>query len=255
MSQTYKKSGIKVLIVDDESDARFIIATLLDTVCPDAVHKFASTAQQAYQALQTNKFDLILSDIEMPQYSGLQFVTELRTKGDQTPVVFITAYDKFTYAQQAVRLNAIDFLLKPLSEKQLAEIIARVRTSTVKTDYTGDLATPSKIVSLKAVNSIVIYKFDDILYLQADGAYSTLFSITGKEEMILEALSALELRLDPAIFIRAGRKHLINISHLRKIDLKTKFITFVVNGEELVLNVSEKGFQQIKKALNDQTLF
>jgi two-component system, LytTR family, response regulator len=244
---------MKVLIVDDESDARFIIATLLDAICPEAVHKFASNAQQALQAIETSKFDLILSDIEMPQYSGLQMVTELRTKGNQTPVVFITAYDKFTYAQEAVRLNAVDFLLKPPSEKQLAEVIDRLRNGFLKSEHSGDETVLSTIASFKAVNSIAVYKLEDILYLQADGAYSSLYPTNGKPEMILEALSSLESRLDPFLFIRAGRKHLVNISHLRKIDFKTKSITFFVNGKEVMLNISEKGFQQVKKALNDQS--
>jgi two-component system, LytTR family, response regulator len=251
MSKLERKPGFNVLIVDDEYDARFLIATLLDAVCPEAMHKFAADAQQAFNAIEQNHFDLILSDIEMPQYNGLQFVAGLRDKGIDTPVVFITAYDKFTYAQQAIRLGAVDFLLKPLSEKQLRDVIDRLRSIPGRPEReSAEITQAQKLISVRSVNTIIVYKLKDILYFEADGAYSTLYSIDGKKDLVLEGLIEIESRLDPSVFIRTDRKHLINISHLRKIDLKNHSITLDDNNNEIILNITQNGCQMLKRRID-----
>ncbi len=124
------KNGLKnderfnVLIVDDEYYFRKLLLNLIDW--PALGFDVAGEAEDGLQALdwiERDRIDLIVADINMPQLSGLAFIEKLRERDKRAKIIFITSYDVFEYAQEAVKLGASHFLLKPVDEEQLEAVL------------------------------------------------------------------------------------------------------------------------------------
>lgn len=118
---------IKVLVVDDEAIVRkgIVLETDWNSLNCMVVGE-ASNGEEGLEAIEKCKPDLIICDIKMPKMSGIEMLTTLREKGDNTPVIFLTAYSDFSYAQQAIRLSASDYLLKPFEDGKLEETVLRI---------------------------------------------------------------------------------------------------------------------------------
>lgn len=118
----------RILLVDDESSSSEIIRYFIEQKkLPLEIVGEASNGREAMIKIQTLKPDLVFMDIEMPVMNGLQVMQEYKKSGQRNiDFVIITAYDVFSYAQQALRLGAKDFLLKPVMYDQFCETMKRV---------------------------------------------------------------------------------------------------------------------------------
>jgi DNA-binding response OmpR family regulator len=114
----------KVLIVDDEPNVRFVFRTTLESEGLDLFE--AENGRVALNWLETSKADLVLLDLQMPDIGGMEVLKRLRTSGDGTPVVIITAHGSLPDAVQAMKLGAIDFLAKPITPPALRAVVADV---------------------------------------------------------------------------------------------------------------------------------
>ena len=121
---------IKVLIVDDE---RLIREGLRDFIDWGALNmEIADTSGDGRDALQkvlTLKPQIVLCDIRLPELSGLDVLRQARAKGSESRFIFISAYSEFRYAQEALRLGASDYLLKPIEMDALSEVLIRCRST------------------------------------------------------------------------------------------------------------------------------
>lgn len=119
---------LKVLIVEDEEMIRQgIILTVDWSALNCAVVGQAANGEEGLEKVRELKPDLIITDIKMPCMDGIQMVTKLREAGNQAKVIILTAYDSFTYAQNALRLGAVDYLLKPFHDGDLEEAVLRIQ--------------------------------------------------------------------------------------------------------------------------------
>lgn len=117
-----------VLIVEDDAAMRFIYEKMnVWEECGFHIAKQAVNGRQALEILKTESFDLIFSDVRMPFMDGIELIRELRQSGNHTNVIFSSSYDEFEYARQGLILGAFDYLLKPVDEKKLAEVLTRVK--------------------------------------------------------------------------------------------------------------------------------
>ena len=106
---------LKVLVVEDEELIRKGIVLAVDWAALDCVVVGeASNGQEALDAVERYDPTLIITDLKMPKMDGLEMLRRLRERGCTAHVIILTAYDSFAYAQSALRLGAVDFLLKPL---------------------------------------------------------------------------------------------------------------------------------------------
>ncbi|MBO4376833.1 MAG: response regulator [Lachnospiraceae bacterium] len=120
---------IKVLVVDDETLVRQGIVMETDWSSLDCtVIAEASNGLEGLDAIKKYSPDLIICDIRMPKMDGLEMLQKMRAEGNTTPVIFLTAYSDFSYAQQAIKLSATDYLLKPFEDGDLEKAITRVTT-------------------------------------------------------------------------------------------------------------------------------
>lgn len=145
----------RVLIVDDELMVRRGIALGVDWQQMGCVivGEAANGAEGLARALEL-KPDLIVTDIRMPNMDGLSMLTELRKRGDDARVIVLTAYDEFTFAQKALRLGAVDYLLKPFQNRDLAVAVSRI----LQREQVSGVPTPQSLLldTSMAANKYVV---------------------------------------------------------------------------------------------------
>ena len=119
---------LKVLIVEDEELIRKGIALTVDWATLDCVVVGeAANGLQALEAVERYAPSLIITDLKMPVMDGLEMLRQLRERGNNAFVIILTAYDSFAYAQTALRLGAVDFLLKPFHDGELEQAVTRLK--------------------------------------------------------------------------------------------------------------------------------
>lgn len=122
---------LKVLVVEDEEMIRKGIVLAVDWAALDCVVVGeASNGLEALEAVERLNPSLIITDLKMPQMDGIEMLRRLRERGNNAYVIILTAYDSFTNAQSALRLGAVDFLLKPFHDGDLERAVAALRRRT-----------------------------------------------------------------------------------------------------------------------------
>lgn len=123
-----------VLLVEDDSTLRFIYSKMKTwTECGFKIAKQVNNGRDALEILKKQTFDLIFTDIRMPFVDGIEMLRKLSEQDNKTPVVFASSYDEFEYARQGLILGAFDYLLKPVDEKKLAEVLQHLKDYLTKT--------------------------------------------------------------------------------------------------------------------------
>lgn len=119
---------LKVLVVEDEEMIRKGIVLAVDWAALGCVVVGeASNGEKALEAVERYNPTLIITDLKMPKMDGIEMLRQLRERGNQAFVIILTAYDSFSYAQSALRLGAVDFLLKPFHDGELEQAVQAVR--------------------------------------------------------------------------------------------------------------------------------
>ncbi len=211
---------MRAIIIDDERLARTELRKLLQDFPEIEVVDEASNAEEGVQKIESHNPDLIFLDIQMPGKTGFEMLQEL----DASPaVVFTTAYDD--YALKAFEVNALDYLLKPIEPKRLADAVEKLRKShSGQAENKEGYSIPSSAllgehdqVFVKDGERCWFVKLSDVRLFESVGNYAKVFFGTNKP-LILKSLNALEERLDPKFFFRANRKHIINLHLIEKVE-------------------------------------
>ncbi|MFA7087279.1 MAG: response regulator [Aliarcobacter sp.] len=122
----------RILIVDDETLQRDGIAEMLRLRNPDDLITEARDGLEALSIIRAIKPGIVLTDIRMPNLSGLDLLKNIKQEAPETQVIVISGYNEFEYAKKALQHNASDYLLKPIDEKELAEVIKNARIARLK---------------------------------------------------------------------------------------------------------------------------
>jgi two-component system LytT family response regulator len=205
---------IKTIIVDDERLARSELKKILKEFPEIDILEEAVNVQDAIEKIERLQPQLIFLDIQMPgDKTGFDLLEVL----EHTPqVVFTTAYNEF--AIKAFEYNALDYLLKPIDTKRLAEAIQKV-----KKNMEREMNHPTHALGIhdqvfvKDGERCWFVKLGEVRLFESVGNYAKVFFGNNKP-LILKSMNALEERLDPRVFFRANRKHIINLQMITKID-------------------------------------
>ncbi len=117
---------MNILLLDDDDIIVETVKTMVDweKIGIDEIYT-ANDPEQARQILGMVPIDIMLCDIEMGYESGLEFVEKRREEGDASKVIFLTSYAEFSYAQKAIGLNSVEYLLKPVKFQKLEDILSK----------------------------------------------------------------------------------------------------------------------------------
>ncbi|MDX2048538.1 MAG: response regulator [Chitinophagaceae bacterium] len=209
----------KAIIVDDERLARNELKKLLQDYPEIEVIAEAANASEGLQKIDELQPDLVFLDIQMPGKTGFDMLSEL----DKAPhVIFTTAYDE--YALKAFEVNALDYLLKPVEPRRLADALNKLehadeKESAMPVDHVVNRGTlgESDQVFVKDGERCWFVKLSDIRLFESVGNYAKVFFGPNKP-LILKSLNALEERLDEKVFFRANRKHIVNLRMIEKVE-------------------------------------
>ncbi|MFM9909952.1 MAG: LytR/AlgR family response regulator transcription factor [Chitinophagaceae bacterium] len=210
---------IKAIIIDDERLARNELKKLLLDYPEIEVVAEAANAGEGIEKIEQMNPELIFLDIQMPGKTGFDLLAEL----DRIPnVIFTTAYDE--YALKAFEVNALDYLLKPIEPKRLADAVQKLHLQEERdtgTDGTENINRSTLYehdqVFVKDGERCWFVKLNEIRLFESVGNYAKVYFSTNKP-LILKSLNALEERLDEKTFFRANRKHIINLRLIEKIE-------------------------------------
>ena len=217
---------LKILIVDDEPEARELLNYMLQGDQTIAVVGMAGHVDEAMILLKQESPHLVLLDIQMPGKDGFDFIEKVQGTGYEPGIIFITAYEH--YAIQAIRNSVFDYILKPVRQEELDGAILRFRTSlkgAQKQDLSHLIAVlkesvPGK-VKLNTRSGYVLINPQDVVYCQADGNYTHIQLISGVREIITQNLGAIDGLLEGSSFFRASRSYLLNLKYLARVDRKS----------------------------------
>jgi two-component system LytT family response regulator len=209
---------MKAIIIDDERLARAELKKLLQDFPEVEVVDEAANAEEGINKIENQQPDLIFLDIQMPGKTGFDMLAQL----ERAPhVIFTTAYDE--YALKAFEVNALDYLMKPIEPKRLAEAMQKLHLSESKENqiapenFNQSMLTEADQVFVKDGERCWFVKLSEIRLFESVGNYAKVFFGTNKP-LILKSLNALEERLDPKTFFRANRKHIVNLRMIDKIE-------------------------------------
>lgn len=214
---------IKAILIDDETKSRQTTRELLRKYCTEVeVIGEAASAEEAWDVVHASKPDLIFLDIEMPYEDGFDFLNRF----DRIPfeIIFITAYNQ--HAIRAIRICALDYLLKPLSIQELKQAVERAigriadKASEKQYDLLLQNLNPSQQhehgkLAIPTSFGFEFLEMKDIIAMEADGGYTTFRLVGDKKIVSTRNLKEYEEVLPETVFFRAHHSFIINLHHIR----------------------------------------
>jgi DNA-binding LytR/AlgR family response regulator len=221
---------VRCLVVDDEELARTLLKTYIEKI--DFLELIATVENpiEASTILKLEQIDVVFLDIQMPELKGTDFAKMIDSS---TKVIFTTAYSE--YALEGFELNALDYLLKPITFERFLQSVNKIETR-------SGVASEASTIVVKSGYDLHKLNYSDILYIESDSEY-VVFHIAGKKIMSYQTLTSLEKLLPNQIFLRVHRSFIVN---MKKVS--------VLKGKDLLLNdiripVSATYFEEVKKKL------
>ncbi len=245
---------ITALIIDDEELARKVIIRYLEKH-PEI--RRVEECENGFSGLKTInevKPDIVFLDIQMPKINGFEMLEVL----DEKPlIIFSTAYDEF--AIKAFEHSAVDYLLKPYSQKRFSEAVNKAidklkQGATTQTEINNLQdkleVSPEHLrrVVIKSGSNVIVLPVDEVHYLEAADDYVEIH--TARDRYLKQkTMNYFEQRLDPELFIRVHRSFIVSIAQISKLEpySKDSFVLLLKNGKEI--NVSKSGYKNLKDRL------
>ncbi|HXM02098.1 MAG TPA: LytTR family DNA-binding domain-containing protein [Chthoniobacterales bacterium] len=203
---------MKALIIDDERLARAEVRRLLDDFNWVKVVGEAENAEQALALIQAQQPDLLFLDVQMPGKTGFDLIEEIR--GDMPRIIFTTAYDEF--ALRAFEVNALDYLMKPITPDRFAAALARVREEQIAPADQSPLRSSDQVFVRDGERCWFI-PVSKVRLLESEGNY-TRVRFENQSPLIYRSLSTLEQRLPAEDFFRINRQQVVNLHFIEKIE-------------------------------------
>ena len=209
----------KVLIVDDEEPARDLLKSYADKIEELEIQAVLSNALDAKRVIDNGGIDILLSDIQMDDLTGIDLV---RTLKNPPVTIFTTAYSE--YALEGFELDIVDYLVKPISFQRFCKAIDKAielirfrKNAQNVTPNTAGKIPDADYFFVKTNRKMVKVEYAEILFVESYGEYVKIYT---KDDVILalQRTSFMEKILPSENFIRIHRSHIININHIKEID-------------------------------------
>ena len=241
---------INALIVDDEAANRSLLNEMLKINFPAI--QIVGTAEDIIEArsyFKSHKIDLVLLDIEMPHGSGFDLLKQVEDY--EFEVIFVTGFDQ--YAIDAIKVHAIDYLLKPIDEEELIIAVNTAIKRLVAVQPNLHIQqllqqlhpTPTQSISIHTREKIIIIRIQELLYLQADGTATFHYLSSGKRILATKPLGKSIENLPMAKdvfshgFYRCHSGYVVNLFYVKEFNKREQCL-LLKNGKEIPVSQSKK---------------
>lgn len=240
---------IDAIIIDDEKKAITALKNDLELYCPEVrVEATFNKALDALVFLQSNTTHVIFLDIDMPVMNGFDFIKEIKHPIN-AQIIFVSAYNEF--AVRAFKVNALDYLLKPVDPVELQNAIRKVmERGRILPDQESRLKNlihnPNGKLALPVNNGYHLVDPSHIIYCKAAGAYTQIVMQNEKSFLISKNLGRAQ-ELMPPEFERVHQSYLVNLSHIKKFRKGESPEAIMINND--VIKVSRLNKERLARLL------
>ncbi|MDZ7633921.1 MAG: LytTR family DNA-binding domain-containing protein [Bacteroidales bacterium] len=213
---------MKAIIVDDEPAVRSTISTLLKQNFPDMiVSAQAGSVAEGYAAVMEHQPDILFLDVELPDGLGFDMLKKLSPVHFRT--IFITGHQE--YALDAIKVSALDYILKPIDQDELVSAIEKARKAINHEEEQMKLLALSenlqgkkvlKRIILRTADALQLVSVSDIIRAEAESNYTHFHLAGGKRIMVSRTLKEYEAMLSGSGLIRVHQSHIVNLNHIDK---------------------------------------
>lgn len=238
---------MKVIIIDDEPHCINALQRDIQLFCPEVtVVATCHSGQEGIEAIREHKPDLIFLDISMPLMSGFQMLEQIGNSINFA-VVFTTAFDHFVL--KALRVSAFDYLLKPIDPDQLMGTINRLERENAAVSMAErvqnyslnkELQAGKQRIALRNKDGYDFIRVDNILYCNADRAYTEVVLLDGRKLIVSRSLGEIEPHLPESIFERIHHSTIINMSEVAQFSRNEGLFVIMENGDKLAVARARK---------------
>ncbi|WP_282111636.1 LytR/AlgR family response regulator transcription factor [Maribacter stanieri] len=220
---------INCIVVDDEELARALLITYIQKLDYLNLVGEAENPLEALQLMKEHEVDVLFLDIQMPEIKGTDFA---KIVDSNTKIIFTTAYSQ--YALEGYELNAVDYLLKPITFERFVTAVNKVKP--------GKIIEKTDTITIKSGYDLHKVKYEDILYVVSDSEYVT-FHLGDKKIISNQRLKALEQELPSSMFMRVHRSYIINKNSVTGLKGRDLLLS------DVIIPVSDSYYDQVKEEL------
>lgn len=245
---------MNVIIVDDEVSVRNSIKRVLKELFPDIeIVAEGSNVDEGYNAVINNKPDLLFLDVEMPDGSGFDLINRLIPVDFK--VVFITGHQE--YALKAIKMSALDFILKPFSEEDIGNAVRKAREAINRDHEHSKLQVLKenmegrkilKRVVLPTADNIHLVSVSDIIRAEASSNYTVFLKSDGQKIMVSRTIKEFDTLLSGSGMLRVHQSHLVNIAYIDKFVKRDGGYLVLKDGTKIPVSQNLK--KQVLSAIN-----
>ena len=239
---------INAIIIDDEAHCITALRHDLNMFCPEvAIAGTCQSGKEGIAAIKRLQPNLVFLDIEMPVMNGFEMLKAIGEERD-FQVIFTTAYSQFVL--KAIRINALDYLMKPIDGTELSEAVDRVRNQMqhkLREDRrignllaNVSLAEEQQRIALPDRNGYDFVSPSEICYCKAEGAYTHVFFTDNRKILVSKALGELENMLPSRIFERIHHSIIVNVNEIRQFKKGEGLLVIMANGDHLSVARSKR---------------
>ncbi|MDP2721905.1 MAG: LytTR family DNA-binding domain-containing protein [Bacteroidales bacterium] len=219
---TQNADKITAIIVDDELHGRENLKQIIETYCPELeIQGLADSVVAARVLVSRVHPEVVFLDINMPVLDGFDFLEEYDERSFM--VVFVSVHEEFGI--HALKAGAVDYLMKPISIKELKQTVKKLGLLKQKMQKEGSTTEMDKLV-IPGTHGFDVLNIEDILRLEADGCYTTITTKEGKTTIVSRTLKNFEVTLSKHPFFRTHKSHIINLKYIKDFsNLSGNFVT------------------------------
>lgn len=248
--------AIKTIIVEDEVNARKALVNMLEFYEKDVeIIGQAKNVEEGIELIKNKQPDLVLLDVRLPDGTGFDLIAKLKKYNFK--LVFVTAYNE--YALKAIKLSALDYLLKPVKPNELNRALDKVRAAIeneeqLKVKYETAIENfskpaPKRKIILNTVDSMYVLAVSGIIRCEASENYTSVYAKDKDRIMLAKTLKDFEEMLVPFGFFRVHQSHLVNLQYVDTYEKRGSGRVLLKNGEKIPVSTRRKeGFLRALKA-------
>lgn len=248
-------TGIKAVIIDDEIGCINNLAYYLDKYCPDIkIVARGNDLDDARKIIEKNDFDLAFLDIELFSSNIFSILTE--QKNYNFKIVFVTAHER--YAISAIKVQAVDYILKPLSKQDIIACYTRLKAQFTSNDSTQvNTSELKKVISHKKIvlrqrEKVFVINLNDLCYLQAKGAYTiAIFNLNNEYKSVIlsKSINKVAEENNVSFLYRVHKSYIVNTERISNI-IRNEGLTIKMENNELI-PVAKRRVQDFLSFLNN----